>query len=95
MTRAYVSSNIKPIPFANGAAYSNPRVDDLFNQAASTVDRQQRARLYGEIQEILVREVPYWWLTESDQVRAFKREYHDLQIWSGNLAERAWWEKGR
>ena len=95
VTRAYVSSNIKPIPFANGAAYANPRVDELFAQAASTVDRQERARLYGEIQEILVREVPYWWLTESDQVRAFKQEYRDLAIWSGNLAERAWWEKGR
>jgi peptide/nickel transport system substrate-binding protein len=95
VTRAYVSSNIKPIPFANGAAYSNPRVDELFAQAASTVDRPQRARLYAEIQDILVREVPYWWLTESDQVRAFKSEYHDVAIWSGNLAERAWWEKGR
>jgi peptide/nickel transport system substrate-binding protein len=91
VTRAYVSSNIKPIPFANGAAYSNPRVDELFTQAASTVDRQQRAALYAEIQNILVTEVPYWWLTESDQVRAFNSNYRDLAIWSGNLAERTWW----
>ncbi len=93
VTRAYVSSNIKPIPFANGAAYSNPQVDDLFAQAASTIDRAQRARLYGEVQEILVRDVPYWWITEVDQVRAYKRDYRDLQIWSGNLAERAWLER--
>ena len=90
VTRAYVTSNIKPIPFANGAAYSNPRVDELFVQAASTLDRGQRATLYGEIQDILVREVPYWWLTESDQVRAIRSDYRDLAIWSGNLAERAW-----
>lgn len=90
VTRAYVSSNIKPIPFANGAAYANPRVDALFTQAASTVDRSQRAALYGEIQEILVQDVPYWWLTESDQVRAIAPGFQGLAIWSGNLAERAW-----
>jgi peptide/nickel transport system substrate-binding protein len=95
VTRAYVTSNIKPIPFANGAAYSNPRVDELFVRAAATVDRQERGRLYGEIQAVLVREVPYWWLTETSQVRAFKSDFHDLAIWSGNLAERAWSEQGR
>ena len=95
VTRAYVTSNIRPIPFANGAAYSNPRVDELFAQAAAVVDRGERARLYAEIQDIIVREVPYWWLVETDQLRAFKKEYRDLQIWSGNLAERAWWEGGR
>ena len=95
VTRAYVTSNIKPIPFANGAAYSNPRVDELFARAAATVDRHERGRLYGEIQEILVREVPYWWLIETSQVRAFKSDFRDLAIWSGNLAERAWSEQGR
>ncbi|MFN8636166.1 MAG: ABC transporter substrate-binding protein [Chloroflexota bacterium] len=90
VTRAFVTSNIKPIPFANGAAYSNPRVDALFVQAASTVDRTQRAALYAEIQNILVQEVPYWWITESDQIRAIGPGFHDLNIWSGNLAERAW-----
>ena len=90
VTRAFVSSNIKPIPFSNGAAYSNPQVDALFTQAASTVDRTQRAALYGQIQDILVQEVPYWWITESDQIRAIAPGFHDLAIWSGNLAERAW-----
>lgn len=95
VTRVYVSSNIKPIPFANGAAYSNPRVDELFARAASVVGRQERAKAYAEIQEILTREVPYWWLVETDFFKATKAEYRDLAIWSGNLAERAWWEKGQ
>ncbi len=90
VTRAFVSSNIKPIAFANGAAYSNPRVDTLFVQAASTIDRAQRAAIYAEIQNILVQEVPYWWISESDQVRAVAPGFHDLAIWSGNLAEGAW-----
>ena len=46
--------------------------------------------IYAEIQNILVQEVPYWWISESDQVRAIAPGFHDLAIWSGNLAERAW-----
>jgi peptide/nickel transport system substrate-binding protein len=95
VTRVYVSSNIKPILFGNGAAYSNPRIDELFVQAAAAVGREARAKAYFEIQDILTREVPYWWLVESDFVKATKNEYHDLAIWSGTLAERAWWEKGQ
>lgn len=90
VSRAFLTSQIQPIPFVNGAAYSNPRIDTLFAQAASTVDRGQRAALYAEIQDILVREAPYWWLTEIDQVRAIAPGFRDLSIWSGNLAERAW-----
>jgi peptide/nickel transport system substrate-binding protein len=95
VTRVYVSSNIKPIPFANGAAYSNPRVDELFTKAAATTEREGRAQAYGEIQQILTREVPYWWLVETDFYKATRGEYRDLAIWAGALAERAWWEKGR
>ena len=62
---------------------------------AAAVDRQERAKSYFEIQDILTRDVPYWWLVETDFFKANKIEYHDLAIWSGNLAERAWWEKGQ
>jgi peptide/nickel transport system substrate-binding protein len=81
VTRVYVSSNIKPILFGNGAAYSNPRVDELFVQAAAGVGREARAKAYFEIQDILTREVPYWWLIESDFIKATKTEYRDLSIW--------------
>jgi peptide/nickel transport system substrate-binding protein len=90
VTRFYTTSNIQPIPFANASGYSDPRVDALFAQAAQTVGRSQRAALYAEIQDILVRDVPNWWLTETDQIRAIRSDFHDLAIWSGNLAERAW-----
>src|SRR5262249_13968841 len=74
VTRAYVSSNILPIPFSNGASYRNPRVDQLFAQAAATVDVPQRAQLYAEIQDILVRDLPYLWLVEPEGYRAYRAE---------------------
>lgn len=93
VTRAYVSSNIKPIPFSNGAAYSNPKIDELFQKAASTIDTTERAKLYGEIQDILVQDVPYWWLVETQLFRAQRKEVHDLRYWAGDLVERAWTER--
>ncbi len=95
VTRMYLSTNIKPIPFSNGAGYVNPRIDELFARAATTVDEGARAAMYHEIQRILTREVPYWWLIETEGYRAFRKEVRDLRIWAGDLLERAWREGTR
>jgi peptide/nickel transport system substrate-binding protein len=95
VTRAYVSSNIKPIPFANGAAYQNPQTDALFHRAARTIDLAERAQLYAQIQDILVREVPYWWLIETEGTRAYRKGIHGLRLWAGDLLEQAWIERPR
>src|SRR5262249_43990406 len=60
--RMYHSSQIGPAPFTNAAAYRNPRVDALFDDASRTVEREKRSRLYRQIQEIVVQELPYYWL---------------------------------
>ncbi len=88
--RAYVSTNIGPILFSNGAGYKNPQVDQLFDQAAAATDRTERGRLYGLIQEILVNDVPYWWLVETEGYRAWAKAFHNPNYWSGNLAEAVW-----
>ncbi|MBI5033720.1 MAG: ABC transporter substrate-binding protein [Chloroflexi bacterium] len=96
VTRAYVSSNIKVgVPFSNGAAYRNARVDQLFEQAAATIDTAQRTKLYAEIQDILVKEVPYWWTIETEGYRAHRKEINDLRYWAGDIYERAWTSKAR
>jgi peptide/nickel transport system substrate-binding protein len=88
--RMYVSTNIGPILFSNGAGYVNPQIDELFDKAAASVDRQQRTQLYGQIQDILGRDLPYWWLVETENVRAWRKSFHNLFIWSGELAEATW-----
>jgi len=92
--RVYDSRNIKPIPFSNAAAYNNPEIDQLFDQAAATLDPAERAAAYAEIQVILTRDAPYVWLIETESVRAFRSEIHDVQHWSGHFAETAWTEGG-
>ena len=88
--RVYVSSNIGPILFSNGAGYRNARVDQLFDQAAATADRGERAKSYAEIQQILTEEVPYFWLIDSQGYRAFRSTYQGFRTSGGNILERAW-----
>lgn len=90
--RMYVSDNIGPIPFSNGAAYVNSEIDQLFAAAASTADRDERAEAYAEIQRILKEDLPYWWLVETDFTFGHRANCHDFQAWSGHFAETAWCE---
>jgi peptide/nickel transport system substrate-binding protein len=91
--RMYVSSNIGPILFSNGAGYRNDRVDTLFDQAAAAVDRADRAKAYGEIQDIAARDLPYLPIVETLGYRAWRSTVHDLNYWSGELTEAAWMSK--
>lgn len=70
--RMYISSNIQPIPFSNSSAYRNDQVDQLFDDARAEVDEQARGEIYREIQEILVEELPYYWLVETNAIRAHR-----------------------
>ena len=87
--RMYVSTNIGPIPFSNGAAYVNPVVDELFEAAAATADLEERGEIYAEIQRILLEDLPYWWLLETDFSVGVNANCEGLQAWSGNFAETA------
>ena len=87
--RMFVSSNIGPILFSNGASYKNPKVDTLFDQAAAGATKGERAKSYFEIQDIVTKDIPTWGLVESEGYRVFAKKYSDLYYWSGNLAEAA------
>lgn len=88
--RIYHSSNILPIPFGNGAGYRNAEIDALFDRAAGSMDRAKRAALYREIQGVLSKELPYFWLIETDGYRAYRNHIDGLQIWTGNALEKAY-----
>lgn len=87
--RVYVSSNIGPILFSNGAGYRNAKVDELFDKAAASADRADRGATYREIQDILAKDVPYLWLVETEGYRAWRKEYQGFTYWTSTLAESA------
>ena len=88
--RVYHSANILPIPFGNGAGYHNPAVDSLFDRAAHTLNEGERRELYRQAQQILVREMPYFWLVETEGDRAYRSAIKGLKIWTGNSFEEAY-----
>ncbi len=65
------SRQISTTAFSNGAGYSNPDVDRLLDQGAREPDPAKRTPIYRQLQEQLVRDLPYVWLAESAQLRAF------------------------
>lgn len=86
--RQYDSSMIGPVPFSNTAGYDNPVVDSLFQRAGTTVDREERGRLYRRIQELAVEDLPYLWLVESVSARAHRTRCSGFGA-SGHFAEHA------
>lgn len=65
VSRTFLSDNQrKGVPFTNEAGYSNPQVDALFKEAASTVDDARRRKLYSDVQKLLVEDAAVIWLVE-------------------------------
>jgi peptide/nickel transport system substrate-binding protein len=67
--RMFLSTNIGPVPFSNSSGYVNEEVDALFDQARSEVDPEARGEVYRQIQEIVVEDLPYVWIVETEGTR--------------------------
>lgn len=85
--RVYVSSNIGPYPFSNGAGYRNARIDQLFELASEAVERERRRPHYAEIQQILADDVPYFWIIDSAGFRAHRTAFTGFRLWTGAFVE--------
>lgn len=93
--RVYVSNNIGPFPFSNGAGYRNPRIDELFDEASRFDDREARRARYIEIQKILAEDVPYFWIIDSEGLRAHRTAFSGFRLWTGAFAETVRLASGR
>ena len=58
----------------NFGQYSNPRVDELFEQGRREFDRDKRAKIYGEIQNALWEDQPYTWLFYRNSFYGFNKK---------------------
>jgi peptide/nickel transport system substrate-binding protein len=88
--RAYISTNIGPIPFSNGAGYQNPQVDQLLDQAAALTDRAERATLYAQLQQVITADLPYFWIIDWQGYRAHRVAFQGFRYSSGPFLEQAW-----
>ncbi|MBU6501288.1 MAG: ABC transporter substrate-binding protein, partial [Burkholderiales bacterium] len=58
VARTYLSTNIKPIVWTNTMSYRNPKVDELLNDAATTLDPTVRKAYYATFQKIVTDDLP-------------------------------------
>lgn len=65
---------------ANRGYYSNPEMDRLIEEGRRTLDPQQRKRIYGEVQRILARDLPYIDLWYLDNVLVHTARVRNLQL---------------
>jgi peptide/nickel transport system substrate-binding protein len=90
VSRLYVSTNIRPVSFTNGAGYRNPKVDELFMQGQKAFKPEDRAKAYREVQKVLTDEVPAIWLVEYGIVGAWSKKLHGLHTWSAYSYYQFW-----
>jgi len=88
--RFYHTSAITGAPFTNGAGYSNPTVDRLFDEAVQEIDPEERGEIYAEIQEQLAADLPYLWLLETVANRAYTTDCENLRPYTGHFLEAAY-----
>lgn len=63
--RQYWSKNIKQsVAFNNVTRYSNPEVDKLWEAAQTEIDPQKRAKLFHDMQRLIVEDSPIVWISE-------------------------------
>jgi peptide/nickel transport system substrate-binding protein len=79
VSRSYVTSNIqKGVPFSNTSGYSNATVDALCDQAAGSLDPEERRRLYAEVQRRIIEDVPVAWLLELQFPTVMNKKFRDI-----------------
>jgi len=55
----------------NRNSYDNPKSDELITAAASTIDPDERVRLYHEWQEVIAQDVPHLWIGNPDEINVY------------------------
>ena len=90
--RLYWGKNIrKGVPFANASRYSNPRVDELFENCQVENDLTKRSAMFAEIQRIIQDEVPLFNIFEMEFITLYNKKLKNHTIGAegpmGNLAD--------
>jgi peptide/nickel transport system substrate-binding protein len=76
-------SRSRPPDGFNRGGYANPAVDRLIEMGAAGSDETERSRIYGEIQRILARDLPYVNLWHRNVAVARSLRVHGFQLTTG------------
>jgi peptide/nickel transport system substrate-binding protein len=68
----------------NVTGYSNPQVDDLFKQAATTLDESKRKQMYDQIQALVNADLPSHYLYALKSIDAYSRRVQGVTPHKGD-----------
>jgi peptide/nickel transport system substrate-binding protein len=72
VARLYITKNIQKLMGRNLMGYSNPKVDELFENGEREIDLQKRIKIYHDVQEVLSEDVPALWLWDRLSTLAYR-----------------------
>jgi len=72
------SSEARPGGF-NFISYSNPSVDALIERGRMSFDREERIKIYGEIQNIIAADQPYCFLYAPDSLSVVASRFQGIE----------------
>ncbi len=75
---------------SNFVGFKNAEADQIMTQARQTFDKQERARLYHRLHEILYEEQPYAFLYTGPALVARNRRFTDVEVYKGGLDILEW-----
>jgi ABC-type transport system substrate-binding protein len=78
--RSNIDRTVRPAVW-NLMWYSNPQVDDLLNQADTTVDSAQRNELLGQAQQLIWDDAPMIWLYVPELLVGARSNVQDVYSW--------------
>jgi peptide/nickel transport system substrate-binding protein len=79
LRRVFHSTQVPPAGFNRGY-YSNPRVDALLDQAATSADQARRVELFKEVQRLVALDVPYVSLWNKTNIVMAQRSLSGIQV---------------
>ena len=92
--RMYHSDQVRTAAFTNAAGYKNADVDEAFDEAARTNDQDVRRELYKKFQDQVTKDLPYFWIIETPNVRAFAARCGGFRPYTGIFADTAFCRGG-
>ena len=75
----FTSKHVPPTGW-NRSRYANPRVDQLLEQARRSLNQSEREKLYGEVQDILAKEMVWVPVYNTKEIVATRSNVKGFQV---------------
>lgn len=95
VSRIYVCDNIKNQAYTNTSGYCNEKVDKLFNAAALESDNEKRRKLYYEVQDLLLADVPMLWLFDTPSLFFHHKDLYFPAFGTAENWDVMYWKKAQ